>query len=73
MRYFSYNEPAMDSDGNVINNVVVTMSEEDIRAHYWPFWYKKMCAKYGQKVVDEQYNFEHCLADWIAVNWAWEV
>lgn len=73
MRYFSYDEPAMDTDGNVVNNVVVTMSEEEIRKEYYPYWYEKMCKKYGKQYVDENYSFEECLIDWQAVNWAWEV
>jgi hypothetical protein len=31
-----------------------------------------MCAKYEQAYIDENYTFEDCLEDWIAVNWAWE-
>jgi hypothetical protein len=67
MRYYSYNE--YDDQGGHI----VTMSEEEIRQKYWPYWYKKMCAKFGQELVDEKYSFEDCLDDWIVVNWAWEV
>lgn len=67
MRYYSYNE--FDSDGGR----VVTMSEEEIRKEYWPYWYKKMCAKFGQEHVDANYSFEECLIDWLTVHWAWEV
>jgi hypothetical protein len=73
MRYFSYNEydpenPLADETGGY----VVTMSEEEIRKEYWPYWYKKMCEKYGQERVDNDYTFEDCLTDWIIVHWAWE-
>ena len=66
MRYFSFND--YDDQGGH----VVTMSEEEIRREYWPYWYKKMCEKYGQERVDNDYTFEDCLTDWIIVNWAWE-
>jgi len=69
MRYYSYNEYVEDPD----INSVVTVSEEDVRRDYWPFWYGKMCEKYGKEHVDANYSFEECLEDWIVVNWAWEV
>jgi hypothetical protein len=67
MRYFCFNE--FDDQGGH----VVTMSEEQIRKEYWPYWYKKMCEKYGQERVDNDYTFEDFLGDWIIVHWAWEV
>lgn len=66
MRYFSFNE--YDESGGS----VVTMSEEDIRKEYWPYWYGKMVERYGQRHVDENYSFEECLEDWQVVHWAWE-
>jgi hypothetical protein len=74
MRYFSYNEydpghPLPDDTGGYVR----TLSEEDIRREYYPYWYKKMCEKYGQERVDNDYTFEDFLADWIIVHWAWEV
>ena len=69
MRYFCYNEYVPEApDGNVI----VTMSEEEIQKTFWPYWYEKMCTKYGKDFVDSDYTFEDCLNDWIVVNWAWE-
>lgn len=67
MRYFSYNE--YDDNGGH----VVTMSEEEIRKEYYPYWYGKMCNKFGKDHVDEKYSFEDCLDDWQVVHWAWEV
>lgn len=67
MRYYSYNEYNPDDDD------VVTLSEEDIRKTYYPYWYGKMCEKFGKEHVDKTYSFEDCLCDWIVVNWAWEV
>lgn len=67
MRYYSYNEYKTDpSDSHV-----VTVSEEDIRRDYYPYWYKKMCYKFGKEHVDNIYSFEDCLCDWVVVNWAW--
>ena len=66
MRYFCFNE--FDDQGGH----VVTMSEEQIRKEYWPYWCKKMCEKYGQERVDNDYTFDDCLTDWIIVHWAWE-
>lgn len=68
MRYYSYNE--MGDDGE---NIVVTKSETDILHEYWPYWYGKMCEKFGKEVVHAKYSFHECLEDWIVVNWAWEV
>lgn len=68
MRYYSYNEP--DDDGE---NVVVTLSEEDIRETYYPWWKGRMIMKYGEEKFNQNWCFEDCLQDWIVVNWAWEV
>jgi hypothetical protein len=68
MRYYSYNE--LGDDGE---NLVVTKSEEDVRKEYWPYWYGRMCEKFGKDHVDDLYNFEDCLDDWFVVNLAWEV
>lgn len=67
MRYYSYNELG-DND----ENIVVTMSEEEIKKTYYPYWYERMCKKFGKEHVDQNYSFNECLEDWIIVNWAWE-
>jgi hypothetical protein len=67
MRYYSFAYP-IDGD-----DVVETMSEEDIRKEYYPWWYGKMCEKYGKQHVDANYMFEYCLNDWKVVHWAWEI
>lgn len=64
MRYYSYNE---------LDEGVITVSEEDIRKQYYPYWYERMCKKFGKEQVDKDYTFEDCLDDWIVVNWAWHV
>jgi hypothetical protein len=70
MRHFSYNEY---NENGVDGGCIYTLSEEDIRKQYWPYWYEKMCKKYEQSYVDENYCFEDCLCDWVAVHWAWMV
>ena len=70
VRYFAYNDYLGDDPEN---NVVIVISEDVIKKTYWPYWYQKMCDKYGKVNVDARYHFEHCLMDWAAVNWAWPV
>ena len=66
MRYFTFNEFYGDT------GTTVTISEEDIRKEYYPYWYEQMCKKYGKDHVDENYTFEDCLMDWSIIHWAWE-
>lgn len=68
MKYYSYNELG-DND----EDIVVTLSEEEIKKTYYPYWYERMCKKFGKEHVDQNYSFNECLDDWIIVNWAWEV
>jgi len=68
MRYYCYNELADDGS----SNLVITMIEDDIRRNYYPYWYDRMCKKFGKEEVDDKYSFEDCLTDWLVVNWAWE-
>jgi hypothetical protein len=72
MRYFSYNSFWTDPFGN-ISDLVETFSEDQIRKDYYPYWYERMCKKYGKEYVDLNYSFEECLIDWIHLHWAWEV
>lgn len=67
MRYYSFAYPIEGDD------VVETRSEDDIRKEYYPYWYGKMCEKFGKEYVDANYCFEDCLDDWTVVHWAWEV
>lgn len=71
MRFYSYNEYC---PGSLFGeDVVITVSESDIRRQYWPYWYERMCQRFGKLHVDNNYSFEDCLDDWIVVNWAWEI
>lgn len=70
MRYYSYNEYTTDP---LLDNYVLTVSEEDIRITYYPYWYKRMCDKFGKEHVDNTYSFQDCIDDWAVVNGAWLV
>ena len=65
MRYYTYVQPSESGDTEYI-----TLSENDIRRDWYPYWYKCMCDKYEQSYVDENYSFEDCLDDFCTVNWA---
>jgi hypothetical protein len=67
MRYWSFGYPDEND-----NDVVETWSEADIREKYWPYWYGKMCEKFGKEHVDANYSFEDCIDDWTVGHWAWE-
>lgn len=63
MRYFSYTK----------NDVIETVSEQEIFKGYYNIWYIQMCEKYEQAYVDEHYCFYDCLDHWILINKAWQV
>ena len=72
MRIFQISEPK-DPENDDWSSVDIVKTEDDIRKEYWPYWYRRMCEKFGQKEVDEVYCFEDCLDDWIVGNWAIEI
>jgi hypothetical protein len=47
-----------------------TLSEDEILADYWDYWYGKMCEKYGKEHVDATYSRHECIDDWCIVHWA---
>jgi hypothetical protein len=65
-----YNEPVFDTDGAVLNNVVLEVTEANILDTYWEYWKGKMDAKFGPNYFRTQPEF--CIEDWVVVNWAWE-
>ena len=67
MRYYTFNE--FDSESEQVS----TVSEEDIRRDYFPYFQKKMIDKFGQEYYNKPYSFEDCLIDWVYVHHAWEV
>ena len=65
MRVFKYNE-FEDTEPRLI-------TEQEIRVEHWPYWYERMCKKFGKSEVDSKFTFQDCLDDWVITNWAWEV
>jgi hypothetical protein len=78
VRYFSFNEPVwsdeLDENGyrKLLDNEVVTVSEEDIRRDYFPQWEAAVIAKFGEEQYRTTYGFQDCVDDFVVVNWAWE-
>lgn len=72
-RYFSYYEPCDGPDGYSQVGNVVTLTEDDIRDSYYPYWYDRMCDKFGQDIVDSDYGFSDCLYDWVVEHHGWEI
>ena len=67
MRYWTIAYPG-DND----EPITETLSEDEIIAQYWNYWYGKMCEKYGKEHVDKNYTRQDCIDDWCIVHWAWE-
>jgi len=63
MRYYSFAYPV---DGD---DVVETLSEDDIISQYYTYWATKML----ENVRDADISRENCIEDWKIVHWAWEV
>lgn len=64
MRKFRYNEQGDDGE-----NVVVTITEDEVFATYWPWWQEQM-RKAGK---GDEISREACIEDFLIVNWAWTV
>jgi len=58
---WTYIEPG--EDGEVVEHFV---SREEILSTYYPWWCEQM-RKAGKA---DQISEEHCIEDWITVNWA---
>ena len=67
MKYYTTCYP--DENGD---NVIETLSEQEILNDYWDYWYGKMCEKFGKETVDSQYSKQDCIEDWCVVHWAAE-
>ena len=70
MRYYCFY--TLETDPSV-DSYVKVMSEEEILAEYYDYWYDKMCSKFGKEIVDRDYCKNDCIDDWVIVNWAWEI
>lgn len=72
MKYWSYNEPIFSKDGEVLGNIVITKSEEEIINEYLPYWSERMIEKYGEDEFLKLFCDYDCIMDWVVINWAWE-
>lgn len=72
MKYWTYTEPVWDDDGNIVDAVVTTRSEEQILREYYQYWMGQMVEKFGIDEVIRNYTTQDCIDDWVVVNWAWE-
>lgn len=50
------------------NDVVEILTEEEILATYWDYWYERMCSV-GKR---EEATRERCIEDWCVIHWATE-
>jgi len=64
MRKFQYGE--IDDDGN---DVLVTVTEEEIISIYGPYWEKQMVMVGKGMLISK----ERCIEDWVIINWAYEI
>ena len=69
MKTYSYTEPEYDDVGNIVGNLVYTLTEEEIIDSYYFHWSREMC----RQRLDYLVTKDNCIDDWVAVNWAWEV
>ena len=67
MKYWSMSYPDEND-----NDVVETLSEDEIIAQYYPYWSGRMTEKYGQEEFDKTWSKKECIEDWVVVHWAWE-
>jgi hypothetical protein len=67
MKYWSIAYPGGNGE-----DVVETLSEDEIIEYYYPHWEKKMIEKYGQEEFDKTWSKKECLEDWVITHWAWE-
>jgi uncharacterized protein YkvS len=61
MRYFSYVQSEDD-----VNIIKIVYSETEILEEFWVFW----CAEMKGNGYADLINFENCIQDWVAYNWA---
>lgn len=67
MRYYEINNYTYESSTGESDITVETVSEEDVRREYWPYWSKNMRSV---GVEESMITFENCLKDWEITNMA---
>lgn len=68
MRYWR-----LDYQNMAGKDITRILSDDDIIAEYWNYWYGKMTAKFGKDYVDQNFSKSDCIDDWSVVNWAVQV
>lgn len=67
MKYWCIGYP--DENGN---DVVETLSEDEILEQYYDYWSTQMIKKFGQEVFEKDWCKQDCIDDWVHIHWAWE-
>ena len=67
MKYYSY--PYYNDS---IQQVLVTLSEQEILDIYWDWWKEEGIKRWGAEHFEANYSEKDCIKDWVVVNWAWE-
>lgn len=60
--YWAYNNPIMDSQGNIIGNEMILMTEEDAIK-----WWRYSHPEYNK------FSDQECLDSFSTIYWAWKV
>jgi hypothetical protein len=79
MKTYVYNE-YIDIDNSNISDVnsIKEITEDQIIEQYWDYWFHKMIIAYhspnasNAKQTIMKALREHCIDDWVTVNWASE-
>jgi hypothetical protein len=53
-------------------DVVETLSEDQIITQYYPYWFSKMIEKYGKEHFEKTWCAQDCISDWVIIHWATE-
>lgn len=64
-QYNTFNELGED--------ILETLSDEDIINSYYDFWISKMRKKFTEEELATFDLRATCIRDWVIVHWAWEV
>lgn len=68
MKRWSYAEPDFDSEGKIISDTVVTLTEDEIIDIYFLYWSCRMIDLGKEELISEK----NCIDDFIVINGCWE-
>lgn len=71
MKYYKWQEPDFNHQGEYVGPKTYIWSEEQILEDYWDHWKRLMDKKWGEGY--ELTTKEECVKDFVVVHWAWEV